>query len=164
MDGLGAIDICGALAAIGMMDSRIHETVRALTAVIDELSRAKAHLHGEVAAADAEVAKTQRRLNRVLDGMPLARWRALVSERASIRTAADSRDAHLAKKRRSVVEEALVEVQAAQTSGTLRVTRAEAVLDEAVQEVERFGPLAIRLAGPVGHLDQDGTTWRAVPL
>lgn len=132
--------------AIEVMGNRIEGTVRALAVAMHEVEGAFAQLELDRAGTGAEIARAERLLKHALDGMTLERWEALVSERASIRTAADSREAHLAKKRRSAVEKAQSEVSAARSGGARDLARAENTLDEAVQKLQRFGPLAIRLA------------------
>lgn len=136
---------------MGVMSSRVEDTVRALAGAISELQRAQAHLDREVADAQAAVSRAERRQQRVLAGMSPARWRALVSGRASIRTATDSRDAHLAKKRRRTVEAAMAEVRDSHASSEVRLARAEHLLEEAARQLERFGPLATRLARDAPH-------------
>lgn len=142
----GLEDVHDARIAIGMMNRRIDDTARVLAVAIKEFHSAQAHLHREVADGGAMVARAERRLTRALQGMTLARWQALVSGKASIRSARDSRDAHLAKKRRLAVDAALGEVRAARDSHALRVAEAEGALEEAARRLQRFGPLAVRLS------------------
>lgn len=138
-------------SATEVMSSSIEDTVRALAGAISELQRAQAHLDREVADAQAAVSRAERRLQRALGGMSPARWRALVSGRASIRTATDSRDAHLAKKQRREVEAAMAEASEAHGSREVLVARAEHALEQAAHELGRFGPLATRLTAGAQH-------------
>lgn len=143
---------------MSVMSSRVEDTTHAFAGAMAELQRAQAHLDRDVADAQAAVSRAERRLRKALGGMSPARWRALVSGQASIRTTTHSRDAHLAKKRRLAVEAAMADVGEAHASRGVRVERAQQALEEAARELERFGPLATRLAAAARHAANGGAT------
>lgn len=133
---------------MGVMRDRVVRVTDGLAEAMVEVERAKGCLRREAVEAGAEMASAERALRRALGAMSLARWEALVSGRVSLRTARDSREANMARRRRSPVEKALAEVREAEVAGVQRVERAQARLDAATRSLERFGPLAACLVTP----------------
>jgi SAM-dependent methyltransferase len=90
--------------------------------------------------------RAERRLRPALGGMSLDRWQRLSSGRASIRSAIDGRDSHMARNRRSSVDAALSAVEAARAARSEIDHRAKIELEEAARRLAAYGPLAMRLA------------------
>jgi hypothetical protein len=131
--------------ALRVMTDRVARCTDGLAEAMVEVERAKTCMRQESADAGAEIARAKRALQRALGTMSLARWEALVSGQAYLRTARDSREANMARRRRSAVERSITELSMAEVVGLLRVERAQARLDDAMRGLERFGPLAAGL-------------------
>ena len=129
-----------------VMRDRLVRVTDGLAEAIVELEGARESLRRAHTESGTEIARVARALRRALGGMSLDRWEALMSGRAYLRTARDSRDANLARRRRVAVEEALAEVHVAEAAGVETIESAQARLEEAVRGLERFGPLAAWLS------------------
>lgn len=120
--------------------------MRGLAEVIEDVERVRAEAKRDLDAADAAFRLAERTLRTALGGMPLDRWQRLSSGRASIRSAIDGRDSHMARNRRSAVAAALSAVEAARAARSEIDHRAKIELKEAARRLAEYGPIAMRLA------------------
>ena len=125
-----------------VMRDRVVSATDGLAEAMVELEAARKCLKRALIESCTGVANADRVLRRALGDVSLTRWNALHSGRAYLRTTRDSRDANLARRRRSAVDEALAELRAAEAAGAEGVERAQARLNQATRELKRFGPLA----------------------
>jgi len=116
--------------------------VGGLGEVLGEVERAEKALARARLRSDASVRLAEQRLERALAGMGLARWRALVSGRRSIRSHRDGWEAAVAARRRQAVDEAVAALAAARAAAESRVAAAEEMLARAAKRLDAYGPLA----------------------
>lgn len=139
VEGRGSAD--GEVAFV-VVRQTVKVVVGGLGEVLGEVERAEKALEHARLRSDASVRLAERRLERALGGIGLARWRALVSGRSSIRSHRDGREAAVAARRRPAVDEAVAALAAARAAAESRVAAAEEMLARAAKRLDAYGPLA----------------------
>lgn len=136
----------GMSGEVGRLVEELAEVVAVWETAVSERDEAAGHRAAAMARADRQLAV-------VLGGMTLRRWRNRAAGKASILTAADAREANLARRRRPGVEAALAGLEETRSEEETAVRSAEEVLAVATARLLAYGPVAGAITGrPMAEL------------
>ena len=130
-----------------MEDDRLDLVLNKVQEVIVVWEDRRRQFSDAVTKGDTEVLQAEAGLRRALRGMPLSRWKALSTGKASPRTAQVARELHQVAGSRQHVEAAMKTVASAEATRDAQVRDAAAQLAEVGRQLAGYGCLAERFAG-----------------
>jgi hypothetical protein len=127
------------------MDDLVMVVLDEVEEAVDGWEDARRRHAATVAEADRTIRRAQADLGRALRGIPLDRWRTLVTGPVSLREARAARDIHRARKSKAAVKAATTNLVEARQTGEELVRLADQDLAATARRLRGYGRLGEKL-------------------